>query len=203
MSTAPPAIPPSKPIRIPVQPIAGAEPMMCLENVKKRIRAMGGRPAFGWAIRHDLYTDVKQNHCVWEDQTGQLWDVTPVFESVQGEFVVVVWPDDTEFEPDDTAAFEGRSLPNRYVPTHPSPHVATACTYMENADEFLRHGDLDRCRYWTERANREMKKARLPVRWESPASTELGDFVRSMLMPEQPTGGNGEEHLRPTWGEMQ
>ncbi len=175
-----------QPIKIPVQPNSGAEPFMCWQNVQNRIRAMGGKAVFGWAIRHDLFTDMKQNHCVWEDEKGRLWDVTPVFESVEGKFVVIGWPDDTEFERDDTAAFEGKSLPTQYVPTHPSPHVATACTYMGRADEFLRHGDLDRCRYWTERANREMKKAKLPVRWKSPASMELGDFVRSTLLPENP-----------------
>ena len=91
----------SKAIRIPVQPISGAEPLMCSENVQKRIRAMGGSAVFGWIVAHDTFNDVKQNHVVWEDSTGQLWDVTPVFESVQGEFAIVNWPDFTEFERDD------------------------------------------------------------------------------------------------------
>lgn len=64
-------------MRIPVQPISGAQPLMCRVNVEKRVRAMGGRAVFGWAVRHDVYNDVKQNHCVWEDDTGRLWDVTP------------------------------------------------------------------------------------------------------------------------------
>ena len=173
-------------IRIPVQPISGAEPLRCRQNVQKRIKAMGGKAVFGWSIRHDLFTDMKQNHCVWEDHAGQLWDVTPVFVAVEGQMVFIDWPEDTEFERDDSAAFAGKSLPTRYVPTHPNPHVASACTYMERADEFLRNGDLDRGRYWTERANREMAKAKLPVRWESPASLELGNFIGAMLMPDNP-----------------
>lgn len=101
---------PTKSIRIPVQPISGAEPLMCWHNVQKRIKAMGGRAVFGWTIRHDLYTDIKQNHCVWEDRAGQLWDVTSVFTSVQDQMVIIDWPEDTQFERDETAAFEGMSL---------------------------------------------------------------------------------------------
>ncbi len=154
---------------------------MCWVNVQKRIKAMGGKVVFGWAVVRDVFTLVKQSHCVWEDHAGQLWDVTPVFESVSGQYAVIGWPEYTEFERDDSVTFEEKSLPTRYMSLHPSPHVATACAYMERADEFLRKGDLDKCRYWTERANREMAKARLRGRWYTPASIAVSDVLASMM----------------------
>jgi hypothetical protein len=172
-------------IKIPVQPIYGAEPFMCSVNVQKRIKAMGGRAVFGWLIRHDPHIVVRVSHCVWEDQSGQLWDVTPECVSVEGVMAMIEWPKETEFERDDTAAFEGKSHPTRYASIHPSPHVARACEFMGRADVFLRQGDLDRCRYWTERANKEVAKAKLPFRWDTPASTSVED-VLATVVPQKP-----------------
>jgi hypothetical protein len=37
--------------------------------------------------------------------------------------------------------------------------------FMERADRYLIRDDRDRFRYWTERANKEVAKAKLPFRW--------------------------------------
>lgn len=162
-----------------VQPIFGAEPLMCSVNVEKRIRAMGGRAVYGWAVRHDVYNDCWQNHCVWESPEGELVDVTPVFSAVAGDYAVIDWPYETEFVRDDAAAFTERGLPNRYVPTRPGGGLAKGCEFMTIADEHLRSGDLDRCRYWTERANRAAEK--VGVRWFTPDSADIRDVLKTSL----------------------
>ncbi len=172
-------------IKIPGKQVLGTEPLMCTANVQMCVQTMGGRAVFGWSIHHGYYTVAKVSHCVWEDQSGQLWDVTPEFVSVEGVMAMIEWPKETEFERDDTAAFEEKSHPTRYASIHPSPHVARACEFMGRADVFLRQGDLDRCRYWTERANKEVAKAKLPFRWDTPASTSVAD-VLATVVPQKP-----------------
>lgn len=165
--------------KIKVQPMCGAEPLMCNVNVEKRIMAMGGRAVFGWAVYHDRYNDAWQNHCVWESPDGELVDVTPVISEVVGDQAVVEWTAETEFVRDDAAAFTDCGLPTRYVPTRPGTHMAKACECMTVADEHLRHGDLEKCRYWTERANRYGR--RVGVCWDTPASTGLADTLATAL----------------------
>lgn len=162
-----------------VQPIFGAEPLMCSMNVEKRIRAMGGRAVYGWAVRHDKYNDAWQNHCVWESPDGELVDVTPVFSEIVGDRAVISWPDQTEFVRDEAAVFTDRGLPTRYVPSVPGTHMAKACEYMTVADGHLRNGDLEKCRYWTERANRYGRK--VGIVWDTPASTGLADTLTTAL----------------------
>lgn len=165
--------------KIRVQPMCGAEPLMCNLNVQKRIRAVGGQAVYGWCVRHDKFNDCWQNHCVWESPDGELVDVTPVFTEVIGDHAVVDWPDETEFVRDDAAAFTDRGLPTRYVPTVPGQHMARACKYMTTADEHLRAGDLEKCRYWTDRANRHGKK--VGILWDTPTSTDLADVLSTAL----------------------
>jgi hypothetical protein len=167
--------------QIPVQPMAGGEPLMCLVNVQKRISAMGGKAVFGWGVRHDCFCTLKYSHCVWEDDQGQLWDVTPIFVSGgQGPWACIEWPEYTEFERDDAASFTGDSLLTRYVPNSTDPHLARACKYMERADVFLKAGDLDKCRYWTGRANTELRRAGINGGWDTPSSLDLNDVITTM-----------------------
>jgi len=162
-----------------VQPICDAEPLMCNVNVEKWIQAMGGRAVFGWKVEHDHFNDGLSNHCVWESPEGELVDVTPIYAGMEGDYAVIEWPTETEFVRDDAAVFTGRSLPNRYVPTRPGNAIAKACEFMTIANECLRQDDLERCRYWMERANRAGKKA--GVRWPTPDSADTADVLRASL----------------------
>jgi hypothetical protein len=78
-----------------VQSIWGAEPQMCSSNVEKRIKACGGKKVFGWKTK-DIGNDwkVRENHCVWEDPDGVLWDVTPEFADVSGGYAICEWGHD-------------------------------------------------------------------------------------------------------------
>lgn len=86
-------------MQVPVQPIAGALPLMCRDNVQMRIRAMGGPIVYGWMVRRDVYTEFRTSHAVWQDDQRNLWDLTPVFSEAQGQFAIIDWPSFTEFEP--------------------------------------------------------------------------------------------------------
>ena len=162
-----------------VQSICGAEPLMCSVNVEKRIRVMGGQPVFGWKVQHDQYNDCWQSHCVWESPDGELVDVTPVFAGIEGEFAVIVWPTETEFVRDDAASFTERGLPSCYVPTRPGDDIARGCEFMTIADKYLWQDDLERCRYWTQRANRAAKK--LGIRWSTPESGDTAAVLKACL----------------------
>lgn len=49
----------------------------CHKNVDKIVAQHGGNPVFGWIIwsNHDLFD--AEFHCVWQDESGTLHDVTP------------------------------------------------------------------------------------------------------------------------------
>lgn len=54
------------------------EPIECISNVRRRITAVGGEPAYGWAIWewHGVMIEA-EFHTVWRDGKGALHDVTP------------------------------------------------------------------------------------------------------------------------------
>lgn len=166
-------------MKIPTQPIFGAEPLMCIDNVEKRLRACGGGKSFGWRVRHNGPVTVHENHVVWQDDTGQLFDVTPEFTAVEGGFVTWEWPQEVEFLPDDAAAFSGRGdiHPHQYVTD--DPKLEKALTFLQRSDVALHRLDLEGCRYWTERANREARK--YGISWDCPASLDLADVVKTIV----------------------
>lgn len=170
-------------ITLPVQPMAGAEPLMCWANVQKRIRALGGRAVYGWEVRPDplLPVEVRASHVVWESPGGDLMCVTPRFEAVDGGYTVVGWPDSIRFVRDDAATFEGRSRGTRYVAGDTS--LAAACEYMTRADAALFAGaDIEKCKYWTGRANAELRRAGYRGHgWSAPDSLHVGDVLTTML----------------------
>ena len=164
---------------IPTQPIFGGEPLMCIDNVKKRIKACGGSKVFGWKVKHNGPITVHENHVVWQDKEGRLFDVTPEFSSVEGEFATWQWPDEIEFVRDDAATFTCRDdvEPIKYVTD--DPKLQKALTFLQRGDMALHRLDLDGCRYWTERANREARQ--FGFHWDCPASLDVADVVRTVL----------------------
>lgn len=53
-------------MKIRVQSMYGAEPLMCSTNVQKRIAALGGKEIYGWQIENHKFIEACRNHCVWE-----------------------------------------------------------------------------------------------------------------------------------------
>ena len=169
---------------IKVQPIWGAEPQMCATNVEKRVTACGGNKVFGWKTKDiEAGWKVRENHCVWEAPDGNLWDVTPEFADVAGRYAVVEWPDEIEFERDDGSAFVGKNHPGQYLPPTDNRHLRKAAEYMGRGDRAMNEGDLEGCRYWTNRANEAARKGGSDARWEVPASCDMADIIKTMTRP--------------------
>jgi hypothetical protein len=169
-------------MKVRVQPIHGAEPMMCNHNVQKRIEALGGNAVYGWLTKPASNGwQVKENHCVWESPGGELQDVTPRFANVQGEMAAVEWEDAVEFDRDDGAAFHnGKAKPPVYVPPRDDPRLRRAAEYISRGDWLLMNQDLEGCRYWTNRANREVAKAGERWSWNVPESLDIADVLKSL-----------------------
>lgn len=162
-------------MKIKVQPMVGGEPLMCSHNVKKRIKACGGSAVYGWEIR-DVGQPIETHlsHCVWESPSGEVVCVTPRPKSVEGDYMIGEWPDEIEFERDDAAVFNGmKSLGVRYVPKVKDARVVKACEYASRSETALLSSDLDRCRYWTQRANAQ----RCGSVWNCPKSLDMKDYL--------------------------
>ena len=53
---------------------------------------------------------------------------------------------------------------------------------MERADDFLVSGDLEKCCYWTNKANQEIARAGYRGHgWEAPASLGMGDVLKTIV----------------------
>jgi hypothetical protein len=129
-------------------------------------------------------------HAVWEDPDGKLWDVTPYVHEVVGEQVTCVYQD-IDFEPDATVAWEEDGRPPsgiRYVPKGDNKFLVRACKYMERGDDCLSRKDLEGCRYWTDRANEQLRRGRLPLCWDTPATADVADIFRAGLFRARPAG---------------
>ena len=59
-------------------PLPEAEEMDCFVNVEQAIAKNGGRAVYGWAIWQvpGVYIEA-EFHCVWENDAGEMLDVTP------------------------------------------------------------------------------------------------------------------------------
>ena len=107
-------------MKIPNQPIGGAEPLMCTENVRKRIKACGGRAVYGWIVKDQGEFLAKSAHCVWQNDQGELFDVTPYFVDAVGPLGILGWPETIEFDPDPNANGMGVAAP---FPAGMSPSI--------------------------------------------------------------------------------
>ena len=169
-------------MKVKVQPILGAEPLECSTNVKKRTQACGGRPVYGWRVvdkpDQSPLAILKQHHVVWESPAGELQDVTPEIIEVIGGQMITGWPnEEIEFERDDSVPMGNKALPTKYVPREPK--WAKVCEWMTIADSYLKEGDLERARYWTERANGVAHKHGYHL--DTPQSLEWEDVFPTMI----------------------
>jgi hypothetical protein len=88
-----------------------------------------------------------------------------------------------EFERDDSSAFVGKNHPGQYIPPSDNRHLKNAAEFMVRGDRAMNEGDLERCRYWTNKANEAARKGGSKARWKVPDSCELADLVRTMTTP--------------------
>jgi hypothetical protein len=165
-------------MKIRPRPTLGAMPLECSSNVAKRIAHDGGKAVFGWAVKDCGFYTAKQNHCIWEDPDGTLWDVTPQPIKVEGRNVTCEFQE-VEFERDDTATFANKSAPTRFISKIDDPKVKKGLGWFELSEKRLKDGDLEACRYYTNKANANIGKALPRFRgWESPASLDTAEWLK-------------------------
>lgn len=54
-----------------------SRPLFCFQNVEEKIKRLGGRAHYGWAIYEHQYFVEAERHAVWESPTDDLMDITP------------------------------------------------------------------------------------------------------------------------------
>ena len=135
------------------EPNCEADVAACKHNVSNRIKALGGKAVYGWCIVDYGKYLVKNNHCVWQNEIGELVDVTPTFVADVGEIELVKWPKYIEFEPDSEAVFDVRALLPKYIPKTGDSKLAKACDYMQRRDAALIAKNIEAGRYWSNKAN--------------------------------------------------
>lgn len=81
------------PEMIPVRPVRGALENHCFGSVRQHVKGNGGKLVMGWAIwlHPGVFIDA-EHHGVWEDDQGDLIDVTP---KEDGEKEILFLRDDT------------------------------------------------------------------------------------------------------------
>lgn len=96
-----------------VTPVSGAKPDNCFENVAAEVVRAGGKRVCGWAVFEWPRIWIEfQFHAVWNDNEGNLIDVTP---RGDGENVVLFLPADFEYN--------GTPVPTRLFASGSSPQI--------------------------------------------------------------------------------
>jgi hypothetical protein len=168
--------------RVPVQAIQGGAPLQCVTNVAKRVRALGGEAAFGWLVKADRLYEMHIPHCVWKSPEGRLQCVTPQYTKLVGDDrVLAEHPEFIWFIPDPALAWHAFPCPHRmrYVAT--DRRLVKACEHLTRSDACYYAGDLEGCRYWTEKANDAAKG--LGVYWDAPEGETTADYLKAGLPP--------------------
>jgi hypothetical protein len=159
----------------------GGLPQACYENVLKRIGALGGRATFGWKVRTlGGGWESREGHCVWESPSGELVCVTPVWTSASGSWGTAEYPEAIAFEPDEAATFGSNGKPSTgyYTPPDDSPRMKRAAVFLRRSDEALNADNLEGCRYWTAKANAELRAAGCRYGFEAPESLDMAERIR-------------------------
>ena len=133
-----------------------SEANRCLTNVQQIVQDRGGELVTGWLLHRGKYLIEKVHHCVWQQPSGDLFDITPQVSTgnVGDGFAVAELAPMSDFEIDPTAEWSDgfRPLPTRYVA------VGKRCRAIAQAltisDEHFLSGNYRAYKAWTERAER-------------------------------------------------
>src|SRR5262245_23338125 len=169
----------------------GADAGKCWQNVRTLVASLGGKFSYGWALgsagptvratpqRMPLYYRWV-NHVVWCDSNGQLWEVTPIRDEIDGN---ISWRP-TDFVVDDQATFEFVSdevccpQPAIYVAVKPEGEWTADCLcHVERAAREVQEDWLERALYSIRQAGLE------PESWRV---KRVGDILRDVWIFARP-----------------
>lgn len=124
------------PVFVHVDPLPGARPGWCFENVDRVVARSGGRRAHGWLYWASPAWLNAEFHAIWQSPEGRLIDVTP---KPDGEQAIVfaedpAFPSDFDFfrRPNNRRrrTYAGRSVAERVadlVASYPDPVLGAQC----------------------------------------------------------------------------
>ncbi|MDF7815168.1 hypothetical protein [Hymenobacter sp. YC55] len=115
---------------VPVHAEAYATPLNCFPNVDEKVRRAGGKPHYGWLIHKTRLLYEAERHAVWENEDGELVDVTP-YEPVVDEIL---------FVSDNNWAYVGKSIDNIRVNRTKNPLVDDFILLSETVSLALAYG---------------------------------------------------------------
>lgn len=170
------------------QPMGGAEPLSCIQNVAKRIKALGGSAVFGWEVQDCGFYVSKMAHVVWRSPEGELFDVTPYATEVgeidaDGNYPVIAEFKDIEFEPDSEMSFTGHEdTPTPiYVAKSDNWNLKKALEHHRTVDKKLWKQDLGGAQYHARKANEFLKRSGIRGGWDVPVSLGNVDYLKMGL----------------------
>ncbi|MBT9394386.1 hypothetical protein KLP40_14540 [Hymenobacter sp. NST-14] len=121
------------PETVPVQPAPYALPHNCFLNVQEKVRRDGGQVHYGWAIHETNLLREAERHAVWEDNEGNLLDITP--QETGEEEILFVSDNDWEYT--------GKRVDNIRVNRTDNPVVDDFITLCECVHTITSYGTED------------------------------------------------------------
>lgn len=115
---------------IPVQPAPGAKTGKSYINVQEKVAKDGGNLVYGWAIWQGDFICEGEHYAVWEDNDGNLTDVTPPRVALEK----------IMFIPDDRFTAEDKQARNVRVNITGNPLVDHAIMLSEMKEFLLKYG---------------------------------------------------------------
>ncbi|PSL29024.1 SEC-C domain-containing protein [Chitinophaga ginsengisoli] len=113
---------------VPIKPDPAATPGNCYFNVQDKVAKDGGNLVYGWAVWLSDFICEGEHHAVWEDEDGNLVDVTPPRVPI----------DKLLFIPDDRFAYEGKHIGSIRSSIVDNPLVDHIILLAEMKDYLLR-----------------------------------------------------------------
>jgi hypothetical protein len=119
-----------EPEKVPVYAEDYATLLNCFPNVDEKVRRAGGKPHYGWSIHKTRLLYEAERHAVWENEDGDLIDVTPYESSV----------DEILFVSDNSWAYTGKLVDNIRVNRTKNPLVDDFILLSETVSQALAYG---------------------------------------------------------------
>jgi len=112
---------------VPIVPEADAKPGSSYNNVKNKVARDGGNIVYGWAVSSGDFICEGEHYAVWEDNDGNLTDITPHQPEA----------DNLLFIPDDRYSYEGKHIAGIRVSAGDNPLIAHLILLSDMKDFLL------------------------------------------------------------------
>jgi hypothetical protein len=157
-------------------------PNSCFITVAEHVKRNGGEMVLGWMVEDVFdndqrpYLKEKVHHAVWKHPDGNLIDITPQATSIQdlggGRMAFECdHRDEVEFEPDPSATIliiDGKPCPRASKTVAVDKRAVGVAESMSRAEKCALLGEMDKARYYTEKANARAHRKGVHARTPEP-----------------------------------